>query len=123
MKFRRGRCSVTRVFVAFAAIVVAGCASVRDQGMPASVPAPPVRLIAAGELELPGGCEFVDGVPYRSEFVVQGDGRVVDIRPGPAPACLQAALADWLASFQYAPPGEAVATTFDWMAVTGRRSD
>ena len=121
--FRRVRCSVTRAFVTFAAIVVAGCVSVPDQGMPVGVPAPPVRLIAAGDLKLPGGCEFLDGVLYRSEFVVQGDGRVVDIRPGPAPACLQAALADWLGSFQYAPPGEAVATTFDWMAVTARRSD
>jgi hypothetical protein len=94
-----------------AGTLAAGCASLREQVMPAQVPPPPLRLVSAGSLELPRGCEVRDGVVYRTRFVVQGDGRVAEIRPEPAPACVRAGLAEWLNGFQYAPPGEAVSAT------------
>lgn len=109
--------------VATAAILAAGCALLGDHAVPAGIPLPPLQLVSAGNLELPRDCAVPDGVVYRTNFVVQGDGRVADIQPEPAPACLQAALAAWLHLARYAPPGAAVATTMDWMAVSARRSN
>jgi hypothetical protein len=110
-----------RALVAIAGSVVAGCASTGDHGTPAGIPPPPLQLVSAGDLELPRSCEVHDGVVYRTNFVVQSDGRVADIRPDPAPACLRAALTDWLRGVRYAPPGEAVPTAIDWMSVSARR--
>jgi hypothetical protein len=84
---------------------------------------PPLRLVSAGSLEMPRDCEVRDGVVYRTHFVVQGDGRVVDIRPEPAPDCVRAVLGEWLSGFRYSPPGEAVSTTIDWMHVSARRGN
>jgi len=111
------------MMVAVAAILASGCASIPDHGTPPDVPPPPLQLIAAGTLELPRTCELRDGVVYRTDFVVQSDGRVADIRPEPAPACLQTALTAWVNSFQYSPPGETVPTVIDWMAVSAKRGD
>lgn len=113
----------SRAMIAIAGILAAGCASIGDHGMPADIPPPPLRLVTAGNLDLPRACEVRDGVVYRTNFVVQGDGHVGDIRPEPAPACLQAALAGWLRSVRYAPPGQAVPTAIDWMSVSARRGN
>jgi hypothetical protein len=102
-------------------IVVAGCASIGEQGTPAGIPPPPLRLVSAGDLKLPSDCDVRDGVVYRTNFVVQGDGRVAHIRPDPAPACLRAALTEWLNGVSYAPPGESIPTAIDWMSVSARR--
>lgn len=110
-----------RAMVAISGIVVAGCASIGDHGTTAGIPPPPLQLVSAGDLELPGDCAVRDGVVYRTNFVVQSDGRVADIRPDPAPACLRAALTEWLNGVRYAPPGEAIPTAIDWMSVSARR--
>ena len=89
--------------------------------MTAEVPPLPLQLVSAGNLDLPSDCAVRDGVVYRTNFVVDSDGRVADIRPEPAPACLRTALADWLHGVRYAPPGEAVATAIDWMSVSAPR--
>lgn len=109
--------------VASAGSLAAGCAWLPAQDIQADVASPPLRLVSAGSLELPPGCQVHDGVVYRTHFVVQGDGRVADIRPEPAPACVRAGLAEWLSGFQYSPPGEAVSTTIDWMHVSARRGN
>ena len=110
-----------RAMVAISGIVVAGCASIGEQGTPAGIPPPPLQLVSAGDLKLPSDCAVRDGVVYRTNFVVQGDGHVADIRPDPAPACLRAALTEWLNGVSYAPPGEAIPTAIDWMSVSARR--
>jgi len=109
--------------IAMAAILASGCASLPNHRTPADIPPPPLQLIAAGTLELPRNCELRDGVVYRTDSVVKSDGRVADIQPEPALACLQAALSAWVNSFQYSPPGETVPTVIDWMAVSARRGD
>jgi hypothetical protein len=106
-----------------AGTLAAGCASLPDQDMAADIPAAPLQLVSAGSLELPRGCEVRDGVVYRAHFVVQADGRVADIRPEPATECVRAGLAEWLNGFQYAPPGEAVSATIDWMRVSAGRGN
>jgi hypothetical protein len=110
-----------RALVAMSGIVVAGCASIGERGTHAGIPPPPLRLVSAGDLKLPSDCDVRDGVVYRTNFVVQGDGRVAHIRPDPAPACLRAALTEWLNGVSYAPPGEAIPTAIDWMSVSARR--
>ena len=118
---RRSTRDAFRAMVAVSTIVVAGCASVGERGPPAGNPPPPLQLVSAGNLKLPRDCDVRDGVVYRMNFVVQGDGRVADIRTDPAPACLGAALTEWLNGVRYAPPGEAVPTAIDWMSVSARR--
>ena len=82
---------------------------------------PPLELLAAGALELPNDCAVADGVAYRTNYVVQRDGRVAGILPESAPACLQSALIHWVTTFRYAPPRDAVAAAIDWMQVSATR--
>ncbi|MFO1393138.1 MAG: hypothetical protein U1F09_05150 [Steroidobacteraceae bacterium] len=110
-----------RVAIAPAVILASGCTSLSGRQAPPDIPPPPLQLVSAGNLELPRDCDVRDGVVYRTNFVVGLDGRVADIRPDPAPACLQRALAAWLGTAQYVPPGDAVATVIDWMSVSARR--
>ena len=110
-----------RAIVAISGIVVTGCASIGERGTRAGIPPPPLQLVSAGDLQLPRDCAVRDGVVYRLNFVVLSDGRVADIRPDPAPACLRAALTDWLNGARYAPPGEAIPSAIDWMSVSARR--
>lgn len=121
LKPRRSMPDALVAVVALAGGLAAGCASLPDHGKPAAIPPPPLRLVSAGNLELPRDCDVRDGVVYRTSFVVQSDGRVADIRPEPAPACVRAAVSEWLGGVRYAPPGEAVATAIDWMSVSARR--
>jgi hypothetical protein len=118
---RRATRDLFRTMAAISGIVVAGCASIGEKGAPVGIPPPPLQIVSAGDLKLPSDCVVRDGIVYRTNFVVQGDGRVADIRPDPAPACVRAALAAWLEGVTYAPPGEAVPTAIDWMAVSARR--
>ena len=83
-----------RALVVSAAILAAGCASLPDHGMAAEIPPAPLRLVSASNVDLPRDCRVRGGAVYRTNFVVHGDGRVADIQPEPAPACLQAALAN-----------------------------
>jgi hypothetical protein len=120
LPYRPARIVFPAAFTA-AAVVASGCASLWEHETPASIPPPPLQLISAGNLELPRDCHVPDGVVYRTNFIVGGDGRVAAIHPEPAPTCLQTSLAAWLGTARYAPPGEAVAATIDWMGVTARR--
>lgn len=113
--------SFSRASVALAAAVVAGCATQVREAAPPGVPPPQLQFLSSGPLELSSGCEFRSGFVYRTSYVVQGDGRVADVRPQRAPACLESALSQWVDSFRYVPPGEPVATVIDWMGVNGRR--
>jgi hypothetical protein len=102
--------------------LMAGCATQRAPEVPAVVAPPSLQLIAAGKLEVPRDCAFRSGRVYRTRYQVRSDGRVEGVAPDPAPACLQAALADWVGGFQYVAPGEPVASVIDWMGVSGKAS-
>ena len=61
---------------------------------------------------------------YRMSYTVGTDGRTGSlgaITPPDAPACLQAALKSWVASFRYAPLAQTQPLTTDWMLVTAPR--
>lgn len=109
--------------IAPAVLLASGCTSLSGHQASPDIPPPPLQLVSAGNLELPPECNVRDGVVYRTNFVVGRDGRVSDIRPELAPACLQRALAAWLGTAQYVPPGHAVATAIDWMSVSARRGN
>jgi len=87
-------------------------------------PEPPARLLDAGRLELPTDCVVSPGRTYRMSYTVGTDGRTGSlgaITPPDAPACLQAALKSWVASFRYAPLAQTQPLTTDWMLVTAPR--
>ena len=105
-------------WVLIAVGLLSGCAT---QAPPAHLPPPPLQLLSSGRLEIADDCTVRSGVMYRTSYVVQGDGRVADVQPPHAPACLRSALTQWVDTFQYAPPGEPVATVVDWMGVSGSR--
>lgn len=115
------RCVGGRGMIAIAATLIAGCASMDERGATANLPPPPLQLVSAGELKIANDCQVRDGTVYRTNFVVDRDGRVTDIQPEPAPACLQTALTAWLHTARYAPPGTPVTTAIDWMGVSARR--
>jgi hypothetical protein len=57
-------------------------------------------------------------------YTVGIDGRTESlgaITPPDAPACLQAALSDWVRSFRFTPPARAEPLITDWMLVSARR--
>jgi hypothetical protein len=107
------------VRVAAVALIVAaaisGCA-----GTP-GVPAAPLDLVNSGSVVLPANCVPGAGVVYRTAFVVQRDGHVADIAPESGSGCVQQALRDWVATFQYRPVAEATSAVVDWMAVSAAR--
>ena len=89
-----------------------------------AMPAPPVNLLEAGHFDLPGECPVTPGRVYRMSYTVSPDGRTGSlgaITPPDAPACLQAALASWVATFRYAPVTRTETVISDWMLVTARR--
>jgi hypothetical protein len=98
-------------------VVLSGCESFPTKG-PA---APELRLVAAGELSLPGGCEPSSGAVYRVSYVVAPDGRVAGVASDSGVGCVQDALRRWVESFQYAPLAGPLPATIDWMAVTAAR--
>ncbi len=108
--------------VAVAFILAAACQPVLRPSAPA--PEPPARLLDAGRLDMPADCAVTSGRTYRMSYTIGLDGRTGSlgaITPPDAPACLQAALAAWVASFRYAPVAQAEAVTTDWMLVTAPR--
>ena len=108
-----------------AALVCAlGLAGCRTAPPTPAVPAPPVNLLEAGHFDLPGECPVTPGRVYRMSYTVSPDGRTGSlgaITPPDAPACLQAALASWVATFRYAPVTRTETVISDWMLVTARR--
>lgn len=112
----RGACGAVAV-----AALISGCALQPDAARPVHVPAPALELLVSGTLELPGGCEPAGGAVYRTRFVVHEDGRVADAVSESGAGCVQRALEQWVATFQYRPPAEAGFAVLDWMSVTARR--
>ncbi len=89
-----------------------------------AAPAPAIQLLDAARLDLPAGCTVTAGRTYRMSYTVGLDGRTGSlgaITPPDAPACLQAALASWVATFRYAPLTQTESVTADWILVTARR--
>lgn len=101
-------------------LLLAGCAS-SPPGRPAP-PAPEPALLSAGTLALPRDCRPAPGAVYRTNFVVQPDGRVASITSESGSDCAHAALRDWVSTFRYGPVPEATASTLDWVLVSAARA-
>jgi hypothetical protein len=99
--------------------MLGGCATVAPPTAPA--PPPPVQLLSAGPLELPSDCRPASGVVYRTDFIVQTDGRVSEARSQSGEGCVQQALQQWVSSFRYRPVDAAVPVAIDWMPVVAAR--
>lgn len=119
--YRQPASSAVRGAAVVMAVVLAGCAMQPPTGSGVAPPVPPLELVAAGPLELTDACEPSPGAVYRVSFVVQRDGRVAQVEPGPGAGCVQDALGAWVGTFEYRPPGTAVATVLDWLGVTAAR--
>lgn len=102
-----------------AVLALGGCASLTRPA--ASPPRAPLELLSSGPLELPADCEPADGKVYRTNFIVETDGRVTAARSESGEGCVQQALRSWVSSFRYAPVGAAMPAVLDWLAVTASR--
>jgi hypothetical protein len=78
-----------------------------------------LELTSSAPLQLEPGCQPQGSVIV--EFTVQPDGATSGIQTPVAPDCLQNALTAWVASFRYAPPGESVPSSVEWLLVTARK--
>lgn len=107
------------VLLAGTLLAVAGCAPLTRE--PAALPPPPLHLLSAAALELPSGCEPLQGQVYRTNYVVQPDGRVTDTSSGTDDGCVEQALRAWVSSFRYGPVDAQMPVVIDWIAVTATR--
>ena len=118
----RGRAIGCAAIASLGLALLAGCQT-PPSSAPAA-PAPAIQLLDAARLHLPADCTVTVGRTYRMSYTVGLDGRTGSlgaITPPDAPACLQAALASWVATFRYAPVNHAESLTTDWMLVTASR--
>lgn len=116
MKYYIRRPSSILVILA-GAIALTGCQTA-PMGSSAP-PAPELQLLEARPLTVAEGCEANGS--YFIEFTVLSDGRTGNIEPPAGPACVQEALTAWVSTFRYAPPGQRMPASVEWMMVTGRR--
>ena len=101
-------------------LAIAGCAPLTR--VPEALQTPPLQLLGAESLELPNGCEPVQGRVYRTRYVVQPDGRVTDTASGNGDdGCVEEALRAWVSSFRYGPIDTEMPVVIDWIAVTATR--
>ena len=101
-------------------LAMAGCAPLPRE--PAATPPAPLHLLGAESLELPEGCEPVQGRVYRTRYVVQPDGRVTDTTSSSGrDGCIEEALRAWVSSFRYGPIDSEMPVVIDWIAVTAAR--
>jgi hypothetical protein len=107
------------VLVAVLLLAVAGCAPLPRE--PAAPPPPPLQLLGAGPLELPTGCEPAAGRVYRTNYVVEPDGRVTGTASDDGDGCVEKALRAWVGSFRYGPIDTRMPVVIDWIAVTATR--
>ena len=97
------------------AIAIAAC-----ETAPRRPPAaPPLQMIRSGQLVVPQDCAASGSVVV--DYMVGEDGQTDDIHVPSAPACLQAALSEWVASFRYAPQQGEVPASIEWLVVEGKR--
>ena len=106
------------IVLAGALFALAGCAPLQRES---AAPPPPPQLLGAEAFELPAGCEPVTGQVYRTNFVVQPDGRVTDASSGHGEGCVEQALRSWVSSFRYGPIDAQTPVVMDWLAVTATR--
>lgn len=103
------------------ALLAAGCVSSTVRAPLAQSPVPALQFLDAGPLQIPGGCEPARGVVYRTSFAVQPDGSVADVASESGDGCVQSALRQWVATFEYQPASAPTSTVIDWMWVTASR--
>lgn len=96
----------------------AGCAPLTHE---ARVPAPPLQLLSAGDLDLPADCEPAPGKVYRTNYVVHPDGRVTNAASNTGDGCVERALRAWVNSFRYGAVDAEMPVVIDWIAVTAAR--
>jgi hypothetical protein len=89
------------------------------QGVRREIPAPTLQLLQSKPLALPATCMVDASVAV--EFAVLADGQTADIRPIAAPECARTALAEWVASFRYAPPRQRIPSRVEWLVVAASR--
>lgn len=95
-----------------AIVALAGCKTAPTT--PAA--ATPLQLIQSQPLVLAADCHASGS--YFVEFSVLSDGRTGNIQAPQGPACVQQALAAWVSSFRYSPPGQDTPAGIEWMMVT-----
>lgn len=116
---RHARLGIVGLLAGATLLALGGCAPFMRP--PEPPPPSPLELLSADPLELPADCEPADGKVYRTNFVVDTDGRVTDARSASGDGCVQQALRTWVSSFRYAPLDTARPTVLDWLAVTASR--
>ena len=109
---------VAGVSAAATLALLAACSSTPRHVTP---PAPPLELLDAGPLVLPSDCEPARGKVYRTGYIVRADGSVAGTAAQSGSGCIEEALRQWVATFRYRPPGVAMETVIDWLAVTASR--
>ena len=118
---RRFRTRCRRPLLALLGLsLVAGCVAPTRTSTP---PAPPPQLLGSAELAIPRSCDVTPGAVYRTNFNVQRDGHVSDPSSENGDGCVQQALRDWVATFNYAPLPVVTPVAFDWMIVTASRNN
>jgi len=102
--------------------ILVGCVSPETRApTPAPGPVPALELLNTGTLQIPTGCEPVQGTVYRTSYVVQPGGRTATAVSESGDGCVQDALRHWVSTFQYRAIGAPASTVIDWMAVTAPR--
>jgi hypothetical protein len=94
--------------------LLSGCHTAPVRPIP---PAP--QLLAAAPLQLPNDCAASGS--FVVQFAVHENGATGNIQPPAAPACLQAALTSWVASFRYVPQPDETSMSIEWLMVTGKK--
>lgn len=111
------RAGLVGVYIVAVSLLV-GCAPTSSTR---STPPPPPQLLSSAELEIPGDCARPPGAIFRTGFVVQPDGRVLEAVSESGDGCVQQALREWVSSFRYTAVSNAIPMVIDWMEVTATR--
>ena len=113
----------TSTVLAVSLLVMAGCVSPPTGERPGTEPAvaPVLLLLDTGPLDIPAGCEPARGMVYRTSFVVEPGGRIVEAASVSGEGCVQDALRQWVSTFEYRPVSAPTSAVLDWMAVTASR--
>lgn len=94
--------------------LLSGCQTAPVQTIP-----PTPQLLASAPLQLPDDCAASGS--FVVQYAVQEDGKTGSIQPPSAPACVQAALTSWVASFRYLPRLEEMPMSIEWLVVTAKQ--
>jgi hypothetical protein len=95
---------------------LAACSLVAPRVAP---PPPSLELVQSNAVELAPEC--VPTASMQVSFTVERSGETSNIQPSSGPACVQAALADWVRSFRYSPIAASTTGSVEWLLVTAKR--